>query len=63
MALHLKDTVRTSVILTGDQYKRVAALAETNEVSVAWIIRIAVSRFLDEHQDQMRLPLVAPRAS
>ena len=61
MGLQPKSTVRTSVILTSEQYKRIAALAEHNDVSVAWVIRNAIGRFLDEHQDQLRLPLQLPR--
>lgn len=32
-------------------------MADANHVSAAWIIRMAVQRFLDEHQGQLELPL------
>jgi len=36
---------------------RVQALADANHVSAAWVIRMAIQRFLDEHQGQLELPL------
>jgi predicted transcriptional regulator len=61
MGIEPSQTVRTSVIVGSDQYKRIAAIAEANNVSVAWVIRTAIGQFLEQHEDQMRLPLQIPR--
>lgn len=52
-----RKTVRTSVMLPEDVHFQVQALADANHVSSAWVIRMAVQRFLDEHQGQLQLPL------
>lgn len=52
-----RKTVRTSVMLPEDVHFQVQALADANQVSSAWVIRMAVQRFLDEHQGQLELPL------
>jgi hypothetical protein len=52
-----RKTVRTSVILPEDTHLQVQAFADANHVSSAWIIRMALQRFLDEHQGQLALPL------
>ncbi len=52
-----RKTVRTSVMLAEGAHLRVQALADANHVSAAWVIRMAVQRFLDEHQGQLELPL------
>lgn len=52
-----RKTVRTSVILSEDIHLQVQMLADANHVSSAWIIRMAIQRFLDEHQGQLELPL------
>lgn len=52
-----RKTVRTSVMLPQDAHLQVQALADANHVSSAWVIRMAVQRFLDEHQGQLELPL------
>lgn len=56
-----RKTVRTSVLLPESAHLRLLALAEANDVSAAWVIRLAVQRFLDEHQGQQELPLRAVR--
>ena len=56
-----KKVVRTSVILPEDAHARVQALASANGVSAAWIIRTAVIRFLDQHEEQIELPLRLPK--
>lgn len=53
-------TVRTSVMLPEDTHLQVQALADANHVSSAWIIRMAVQRFLEENQGQLALPLRLP---
>ena len=52
-----RKTVRTSVMLPEDLHSQVQVLADSNQVSSAWVIRIAVKRFLDEYQGQLELPL------
>lgn len=53
-----KANVRTSVLLPEQDYARLQALAETNHVSTAWVIRAAVLRFLEDNDsDQSELPL------
>jgi hypothetical protein len=44
-------------MLPEDHYSQVQVLADSNQVSSAWVIRIAVKRFLDEYQGQLELPL------
>jgi len=39
---------RTSVILSEDQHIELNAMAVENDVSVAWVIRQAITRMLDE---------------
>jgi|GEM_PF-5029924 len=53
-------TVRTSIMLPEDAHLQVQALADANHVSSAWIIRMAIQRFLEENQGQMILPLRLP---
>jgi predicted DNA-binding protein len=53
-----RKTVRTSVILPEEAHSQVQALANANQVSTAWVIRMAVQRFLDEQQGQLELPLL-----
>ncbi|WP_225924358.1 CopG family transcriptional regulator [Pseudomonas salmasensis] len=52
-----RKTVRTSVILPEDAHLQVQALADANNVSSAWVIRMAIQRFLNEYQGQLELPL------
>ena len=56
-----RKTIRTSVLLPEEAHLRLQALAEANDVSAAWVIRVAVQRFLDEHHGQQELPLRAVR--
>ena len=44
-----KQTARLSVSIEKADYDRVTAIAEANQVSTAWIIRRAVSVFLDDY--------------
>lgn len=58
MANSLKRSVRTSVMLTGDQNARLVEIATKSDVSLAWVIRHSVQQFLDEHEnEQFPLPL------
>jgi hypothetical protein len=55
-----RKTIRTSVMLPENVHARVQTMADANHVSAAWVIRMAVQRFLDEHQGQLELPLRLP---
>lgn len=44
-------------MLPEDVHSQVQVLADSNHVSSAWVIRMAVQRFLDEYQGQLELPL------
>jgi len=57
MAFQPKNPVRTSVILPGEAHTRIQAVAFANDVSFAWVIRHAVLKFLEEHEDQTGLPM------
>ena len=49
------------MILPENAHARIQALADANNVSAAWIIRAAVVQFLDEHGEEMQLPLKLPK--
>ncbi|PZP44834.1 MAG: hypothetical protein DI601_11340 [Azospirillum brasilense] len=55
-----KSTIRTSVLLPEEARAQIEALATANDVSVAWVMRHAILRFLDEHGGQQELPLRLP---
>lgn len=38
---------RTSVILTEGQFKKVQEIAQANDVSIAWVLRQALDRYLE----------------
>ena len=56
MATSSRKPVRTSVVLPEEVYARVQRMAAANDVSIAWVIRHAVQRFLDSHEHQTELP-------
>ena len=56
MATSSRKPVRTSVVLPEEAYERVQRMAAANDVSIAWVIRHAVQRFLDSHEYQTELP-------
>lgn len=43
-----RNTVRTSVSLPREHYDLLASLAEQNRVSVAWVVRDAVARYVEQ---------------
>ncbi|WP_152554896.1 CopG family transcriptional regulator [Serratia sp. DD3] len=45
-------------MLSEDVHSQVQALAEANQVSSAWIIRMAVQCFLNEHHGKSQLLLL-----
>jgi hypothetical protein len=53
-------SIRTSVVLPENTHLQIQAMAGANCVSSAWIIRLAVQRFLEENQGQLTLPLRPP---
>jgi predicted transcriptional regulator len=49
---------RLTVNLAPHEYKLLAALSDASRLSRAWLIRQAVSEFLERHEDeQVQLPL------
>lgn len=50
-----RKSVRTSVILPEDRHVQLISLANSNDVSIAWIIRHAVIDFLDQNQNGIKL--------
>jgi len=61
MSASIAKSVRTSVILPQTAHIRVQALADANDVSAAWVIRAAVTQFLEEHGEETQLPLKLPK--
>ena len=49
-----KDTVRTSVSLPREDYNILESLAEENRVSVAWVVRDAVSHYIEDRWPLLR---------
>ncbi|MBY5938920.1 ribbon-helix-helix domain-containing protein [Marinobacter nauticus] len=47
---HTLATHRLSVSLTADQHAELSEIAEENRVSVAWVVREAIERFLIEER-------------
>ena len=43
---------RLSVSLTGRDYEALSALAEKDEVSVAWVVRRAIERYLQQRRNE-----------
>ena len=46
--------IRTSVILTEAQFRSVQAIAQANDASIAWVLRQAVDRYLQENHGSRR---------
>ncbi len=57
MATKHKKTVRSSVILPEEQYRKVETIAEANDVSVAWVIRLAIAELLNKPEAIANLKL------
>ena len=49
-----KDTVRTSVSLPREHYNILVRVAEQNRVSLAWVVRDAVSRYVEDRWPLLR---------
>jgi hypothetical protein len=53
-----KLATRVTVSVDERDYEQLSALAEEYRVSLAWLVRYAVSDLLERHrQDQLQLPL------
>ena len=48
------ETVRTSISLPREHYSILASVAEQNRVSVAWVVRDAVARYVEERWPLLR---------
>jgi metal-responsive CopG/Arc/MetJ family transcriptional regulator len=48
--------VRTSVSLPADAYQELEELAERKKVSVAWVVREAVDRYLASEHPRLKNP-------
>lgn len=53
-----RPTSRTSVSLSTDVYRTLGEIAQRQKVSVAWVIRDAVEKYVAD-----RWPLLEPKAS
>jgi len=57
-ARETKLATRITVTLDNRDHEQLSKLAEKYRVSLAWLVRYAVSDLLDRHrQDQLQLPL------
>lgn len=61
MARSMGKSPRMSATLTPEQIRVLRALAERHKVSVAWLVRHAVDRFIDQGDQALQLPLDMPR--
>ena len=57
MAERRKKTTRLTVSLNEMDYAALNALASKSDVSLSWVIRQAIQRFVREHGAQPELPL------
>ncbi len=51
-----KDTVRITATLTSSQHEALVDLAQKKKVSVAWMIRQAVDKLIEDMDEGPRLP-------
>lgn len=52
-----KKTTRLTVSLDDEDYTALAAIAAKSDVSLSWVIRQAIHRFVQEHGAHPELPL------
>ena len=57
MAERRKKTTRLTVSLNEADYALLDAVASESDVSLSWVVRQAIQRFLREHGAQPELPL------
>lgn len=50
-------SIRTTVSLAHAQHKLLQEIAESNGLSVSWVIRQAVTKFLEQHTTQEFSPI------
>ena len=55
-----RRSVRLSVTLDEDDHKVVREMAEAMDLSTAWVVRRAVSEFIERHGREEGLPLRNP---
>ena len=48
------DTIRTSVSVPREHYNILASFAEQNRVSVAWVVRDAIAKYVEERWPLLR---------
>lgn len=53
------EVYRLTVSLSEDQFAKIEAIAERNDTSVSWVVRLAVKKLLDEQGDQRELPMMS----
>ncbi len=64
MAERRKKTTRLTVSLDEADYAALNAMALKSDVSLSWVVRQAIQRFVQEHRAQKELPLrLADQAS
>ena len=64
MAERRKKTTRLTVSLDEADYAALNAMALKSDVSLSWVVRQAIQRFVQEHGAQRELPLrLADQAS
>jgi hypothetical protein len=56
MKAQQRKDFRIFVILSEDQHLKLNALAVENDVSVAWLIRQAITRLLDNNDGAITIP-------
>lgn len=57
MAERRKKSARLTVSLDDEDYAALTAIAEKSDVSLSWVIRQAIHRFVQEHGGHPELPL------
>jgi predicted HicB family RNase H-like nuclease len=57
MSERRKKTTRLTVSLDADDHAALTAIAEKSDVSLSWVIRQAIHRFVQEHGAHPQLPL------
>lgn len=60
MSKRVKKSTRLTVSLDPKDHAALAALAAKSDVSLSWVVRQAIHRFIQQHQAQPELPLALP---
>lgn len=58
-----KKTTRLTVSLEDTDYAALSAIASRSDVSLSWVIRQAIQRFVRQHDAQSELPLTLAKQS